>query len=286
MEGGKSLGWGSIREKGHPSHSDPSVAGYPSPVVSTLRYRSLPYKTATRPFQVETDDGMKLRGDRLGSGRVAIVFCHGFLGWRRKPRLVRFQEALANRFTVYGFDFRGHGESEGLSAFGALEHLDIQAVVRQARQDGFDRVVTFGGSMGGIAVIRHAALIGGIDAVVTVSTPARWDGHDSEAVRRLAWLTATWWGQRLLRGSGVRVSQAFQRVEEPADLVGKISPIPLLLVHGRDDHFFDEEQAWLLYRRANPPKRLFLASRFGHAEDGYTPAFARQMSDAIAVVLP
>jgi len=255
-------------------------------MVSTLRYRSAPYRTAVRPFEVRTDDGVRLRGERLGAGPVALVFCHGFLGWHRKPRLVRFQEVLAERFTIYGFDFRGHGESEGLSAFGAMEHLDVDAVVRRARRDGFDHVVTFGGSMGGIAVIRHAALAGGVHAVVTVSTPARWDGHDSEAVRRLAWLAATRLGRRLLRGSGVRVSPRFDRVEEPAELVGKIAPTPLVIVHGRDDHFFDEEQAWLLYRRANPPKRLLLASRFGHAEDGYTPAFARQISDAIAVMLP
>jgi len=255
-------------------------------VVSTLRYRSVAYGRATRPFEVRTEDGVALRGERLGNAPLGIVFCHGFLGWHHKPPLVRFQEALAERFTVYGFDFRGHGESEGLSAFGALEHLDVDAVVRRAREDGFERVVTFGGSMGGIAIIRHAALIGGVDAVVTVSTPARWDGHDSEAVRRLARLIATRWGRQLLRGSGVRVSREFNRVEEPADLVGKIAPTPLVLVHGRDDHFFDEEQAWLLYRQAHSPKRLLLASRFGHAEDGYTAAFAGRISDAIESVLP
>ena len=259
---------------------------YAKPVVSTLRYRSAAYRSAARPFEVLTDDGVRLCGERLGIGPLAVVFCHGFLGWHRKPRLVRFQDVLAKRFTVYGFDFRGHGASEGFSAFGALEHLDVDAVVQRARGDGFERVVTFGGSMGGIAVIRHAALVGRVDAVVTVSTPARWDGHDSEAVRRLAWLTATQLGRRLLRGSRVRVSGEFDRVEEPADLVGRIAPTPLVLVHGRDDHFFDEEQAWLLYRRANPPKRLLLASRFGHAEDGYTPAFAERISDTIDKALP
>ena len=64
-----------------------------------------------------------------------------------------------------------------------------------------------------------------------------------------------------------------------------IGGVPLLLVHGRDDHFFDEEQAWLLYRRAGEPKRLMLASRFGHAEDGYTSAFARHISAASLVSL-
>jgi pimeloyl-ACP methyl ester carboxylesterase len=223
-----------------------------------------------------------LVGDRVGEGPVALLFCHGFLGWHRKPRLVAFQEALADRGpAVYGFDFRGHGRSGGLCAFGAREHLDVDAVVRLARSGGFDRVVTVGGSMGGIAVIRHAALLGGVDAVVAVSTPATWDGHQSEAVRRLAWLAAAPMGRRVLRMAGVRASPTLERVEDPVDVVGKIAPTPLALVHGRNDHFFDEEQAWALYRAANRPKRLLLGSRFGHAEDGYDPAFAERVGSMV-----
>ncbi|HEV8421273.1 MAG TPA: alpha/beta fold hydrolase [Actinomycetota bacterium] len=237
------------------------------------------------PFEVMTADGVRLRGDRLGRGDVALVFCHGFLGWRKKARLVQFQESLARWFTVYAFDLRGHGESEGLSAFGAMEHLDVDAVVRRAREDGLTKVVTLGGSMGGIAVIRHAALLGGPDAVVAVSTPALWDGHDSQAVRRLAWLTASRYGRSFLRSAGVRVVPTFIPVEAPVELVGKIAPIPVVIVHGRDDHFFDEEQAWMLYRRAEAPKRLLVASRFGHAEDGYTPAFVEQIARVVGDVV-
>jgi pimeloyl-ACP methyl ester carboxylesterase len=252
---------------------------------AALRYRSARFEGQARPFRVVTEDGIALVGDRLGSGPIALVFCHGFLGWHRKPRLVRFQEALARRLTVYGFDFRGHGGSEGLCAFGAQEQLDVDAVARLARADGFEKVVTFGGSMGGIAVIRHAALMGGVDMVVAVSTPALWDGHESEAVRRLAWLTSSRLGRRALRASGVRPAPTFTPVEDPRDLVGKIAPIPLVLVHGRDDHFFDEEQAWALYRAADRPKRLLLGSRFGHAEDGYTDAFAEQIARTVEAVL-
>jgi pimeloyl-ACP methyl ester carboxylesterase len=222
-----------------------------------------------------------LRGHRLGVGDVALVFCHGFLGWHRKARLVLFQEELSRSFTVYAFDFRGHGESEGESSFGGSEILDVDAVVRRVRDDGFEAAVTFGGSMGGIAIIRHAALLGGVDAVVAVSTPATWAGHDSEAIWRAVLLTSTPSGRWLLRSSGIRVARLWGRVEAPLDVVDRISPTPLLLVHGRDDHFFDEEQAWLLYRRAREPKRLLLASRFGHAEDGYSKAFAAHISAAV-----
>jgi pimeloyl-ACP methyl ester carboxylesterase len=139
-------------------------------------------------------------------------------------------------------------------------------------------VATVGGSMGGIAVVRHAALVGGVDAVVAISTPARWDGHRSAAVRRMTWLTGSPRGRRLMRAAGVRLPDAWDRPESPEDLVGKIAPVPLLIVHGRDDHFFDEEEAWRLYRRAGQPKRLLLARPFGHAEDGYTVELAERVA--------
>jgi fermentation-respiration switch protein FrsA (DUF1100 family) len=84
---------------------------------------------------------------------------------------------------------------------------------------------------------------------------------------------------------GVRATPAWERTKEPADLVARVAPTPLLLVHGVDDHFFDVEEAWQLYRRAGRPKRLLLASRFGHAEDGYTPGFARRIAFAIDQML-
>ena len=151
---------------------------------------------------------------------------------------------------MYGFDFRGHGRSGGVSTFGALEYLDVEAVVRLARDQGASSVCTLGGSMGGIAVVRHAALIGGVDAVVAISTPANWDGHRSRAVRRMVWLTGTAAGRALLRAAGARVGAQWRRTEAPADLVDRVSPVPLVIVHGRDDHYFDEEEAWTLYRHA------------------------------------
>ncbi len=56
-------------------------------------------------------------------------------------------------------------------------------------------------------------------------------------------------------------------------------------MHGRDDHYFDEEQAWRLYRAAREPKRLLLAAPFGHAEDGYSPELAELLARRLHEVL-
>jgi len=254
-------------------------------VIKPYRLFVRSYGAPSRPLEVVTEDRVVLRGHRLGSGPDALVVCHGFSGSHRRPRQVILQEALADRFTVFAVDFRGHGRSEGRSSMGVLEHRDVEAVVRAARADGFGRVVTLGASMGGIAVVRHAALLGGVEGVVAVSTPARWSGHETDAVRKMVWLTNTRSGRGTLRVAGVRVVRSWEWAEAPIDLVERIAPTPLLIVHGRDDHFFDEEEAWALYRRAGRPKRLMLAGRFGHAEDGYSPAFAAQVAHAVGAML-
>ncbi|MBI4261119.1 MAG: alpha/beta fold hydrolase [Actinobacteria bacterium] len=250
-------------------------------MISLLRAWSHRFGVPVGPLAVTTSDGVRLVGARLGTGDTAVVLCHGFMGWHRKPRVARLAEMLGERFTVYAFDLRGHGESSGRCSFGGREIDDVAAVVSLARADGHGRVVTVGASMGGIAVIRHAALIGGVDAVVAVSTPARWVGHGTEAVRRMTRLTSTRWGRGLMRTVGVRLSRLWEEPESPEDVVAKIAPIPLVIVHGRDDHYFDEGEAWRLYRRAGEPKRLLLASRFGHGEDGFTREFADRLSREI-----
>lgn len=253
-------------------------------MVSLLSRR---YRGA-HPLDARTEDGVALVGSRVGRSGPALVFCHGFLGWHRKERIVRFAEELTRWFTVYAFDLRGHGGSGGLSTFGDREYLDVDAVVRLARQDDPERpVVTMGGSMGGIAVLRQAAYRDGVDAVVAISTPARWDGHNSRAVRQLRWLTATPTGRRMARALGVRITTGeWDWPEDPEAVVARIAPTPVILVHGRDDHFFEEEEAWRLYRHALEPKRLMLGRPFGHAEDGFTPAFAERIARRIVEALP
>jgi pimeloyl-ACP methyl ester carboxylesterase len=250
-----------------------------------MMLRTRPYRAAS-PFSVETEDHVRLAGSRVGTRGPSLVFCHGFLGWHRKVTIVRFVEALASRFVVYAFDLRGHGASGGLCTYGDLEALDVNAVARLARAERPDQpLATLGVSMGGVAVLRHAAIHRGVDAVVAISTPARWDGHRSRAVRQITWLTSTPRGRRWAPRLGVRLAEHAAWTEEPEDLVERIAPTPLVLVHGRDDHYFDEEEAWRLYRRAGEPKRLMLATRFGHAEDGLTPGFAARIAPRILETL-
>lgn len=249
------------------------------------------WRVPAEPFVVGTRDGVEIAGTRLGDAspeRPALVLAHGLLGWHRKPRLARFAEALSPWFTVYALDLRGHGDSGGVSSYGSDEVEDVDAVVGLTRERNHRRVATMGISMGAIAVVRHAALSGGIDHVVAISSLARWGPHDDDghaprarAWRRMRSLTGTERGRRIVRAYGVRLPSGWEPTEAPEEVVGKIAPTPLLIVHGRDDHLFHEREALRLFEEAGEPKRLLLAERFGHAEDGLSPSLARRLTRGI-----
>jgi fermentation-respiration switch protein FrsA (DUF1100 family) len=50
----------------------------------------------------------------------------------------------------------------------------------------------------------------------------------------------------------------------PRDVVEKISPLPLLIVHGRKDRTVPLEQGELLYKKAKQPKTIFRVPEGGH----------------------
>lgn len=242
------------------------------------------WRVPAHVFAVLTQDDVQIVGTRLGAhegDRPAVVLVHGLMGWHAKPKFAVFAEHLTAWFTVYAFDMRGHGGSGGVSDYGGAEILDVDAVVELARREGHTRVATVGTSQGGIAVLRHGGLRGGVDAVVSISSLAYWDWHDGAdpaARRQLHARIGTRSGRAALRAWGVRLPDAWEQPESPEDVVGKIAPTPVVIIHGTDDDLFAPDHARRLYDAATEPKRLLLGDGFGHAEDGLTPAFARRLA--------
>ena len=204
-----------------------------------------------------------------GTTDLAIVVAHGFtLSWQR-PNVWRIASRFNRAGGVFTFDFRGHGRSGGLSTLGDREIKDLDVVVAYARQLGYKRIAAVGFSMGASVVLRYAGLVGGLDAVVSVSGPGRWYYRGTE---RMRWVHRAverrfgrWVTRRLLK---TRVSpQGWKLVPvPPAEAAARIAPVPLLIVHGDKDLYFPPEHARQLYMAAREPKELWLLPGMGHAE--------------------
>jgi fermentation-respiration switch protein FrsA (DUF1100 family) len=52
----------------------------------------------------------------------------------------------------------------------------------------------------------------------------------------------------------------------PAEAAARISPAPVLIVHGDQDIYFPPDHGQQLYAAAREPKELWLIPGFGHAE--------------------
>ena len=229
-----------------------------------------------------TQDGVPIDTVHLpGPKDLAVVVAHGFtLSWQR-GNVWR----VANRFNqtagVVTFDFRGHGRSGGLSTLGDREINDLDVAVAYARELGYQRIAAVGFSMGASVVLRHAGLIGGLDAVVSVSGPGRWYYRGTERMR--------WVHRAVERRAGRYVTRRWLKTRispdgwklipvSPAEAAAQISPVPLLIVHGDKDPYFPAEHARQLYMAAREPKELWLLPGMGHAES----ACSQDLVDRIA----
>ncbi|MEU5988022.1 alpha/beta fold hydrolase [Spirillospora sp. NPDC047418] len=231
--------------------------------------------TTPEPLTLFTADGVRIDAGHLrGDGDVCFVLAHGFTCSWRQPVLRRIAGALNARGGVVALDLRGHGRSGGHSTVGDREVLDVDAAVAAARRRGYRRIVVTGFSLGGAVAVRHAALHGGVDAVVSVSAPARWYYRGTVPMRRVHWVIERRLGRlavRLARGTRIASGGWDPVPAAPHEIAGRIAPAPLLVVHGDADAFFPLDHAHQLYRAASEPKELWIEPAFGHAEVAATP---------------
>jgi pimeloyl-ACP methyl ester carboxylesterase len=229
-----------------------------------------------------TEDGVPIDAVHLpGPKDLAIVVAHGFtLSWQR-GNVWRVATRFNQTAGVVTFDFRGHGRSGGLSTLGDREINDLDVAVAYARELGYQRIAVVGFSMGASVVLRHAGLIGGLNAVVSVSGPGRWYYRGTERMR--------WVHRAVEHRAGRYVTRRWLKTRispdgwklipvPPAEAAAKISPVPLLIVHGDKDQYFPPEHARQLYMAAREPKELWLLPGMGHAES----ACSQDLVDRIA----
>lgn len=214
--------------------------------------------------------GLMLR-PKHGRNVTGVVVGHEFTNHVRKPFVFRVLERLARQHTVIAFDFRGHGRSGGRCTAGPAKVLDLDAAVHTARQHA-GHVATLGFSM-------HAATgTHRPDAVVAVSATSRGCTRETEAMRRLFWLAELPHGRALIRALRVRMAPPTEIIPpSPVEVVDRIAPTPVLLVHGTEDHYVPVDHALAPHRASGA--ELWALDGMRHAETAMSPELVDRISD-------
>ncbi|MFZ5650508.1 MAG: alpha/beta hydrolase [Bacillota bacterium] len=212
------------------------------------------------------------RGEKLaglffsGSGeynRPAVVACHGFTGSKEgRGKAVEMAEFLAkNGFSVLLFDFAGCGESGGRFEDISLSgHIgDLKGAVDFCLENSAGPVITMGRSFGGTTAICHAASDGRVAGVCAWAAPASltglFMGFTDEDLPGDENHLVTMAGAEGM----IQLKKSFFTDLSRYDVTlcsSRISPRPLLVVHGTADDVVPPGEAESIYSSAGEPRRL------------------------------
>ncbi len=203
----------------------------------------------------------------------ALLLCHGIPSGAPRDPTDSGYPGLARRFAAAGFltlifNFRGCGEAEGnIDMLGWTRDLKtaLDYVSNLKEADGH-RLYLLGSSAGAAISVYVAATDPRVTGVIAFACPAEFgfltDGERAKAlVERFRTIG-------LIKDADFPPSpndwlDGFRRVS-PIRCVDKISPRPLLLIHGEKDDLVPVEHARRLYEKAGPPKELLLIPDAGH----------------------
>jgi dipeptidyl aminopeptidase/acylaminoacyl peptidase len=214
-----------------------------------------------------TDGGLMLRGWFFPAEQAdapAIVYAPATAQDQRSglSLVSAFHQA---GYHVMLFSYRGHALSDGWRGgftYGDAESRDVDAAVRFLRDTkGIRQVGVVGHSVGAVSAILSAARNPGVGAVAAVApfTCVNEVWHTSSPALIPAFvLDWTLWVAEKRRG--------FDRDEIcPVNVVDRIAPRPLLVIHGTEDRRITEEQARRLFAAAEEPKSLWLVEGANHS---------------------
>ena len=197
---------------------------------------------------VRTRDGERLRSWSLAgpTARARIVYFHGNGG--NLSVWAPIVAGIARRgYSVFAFDYRGYGLSTGRPTEQGM-YRDVDAVVERFWRDSSgDTPVVYWGRSLGVAMAAYAATVRAPDGLILES------GFPD--------------ARSLIRTSPVLACLAlFSTYRFPcSEFINRLgTPVPVLVVHGDDDHVVSLTQGRALFDAIAAPKRFVIVRGGDH----------------------
>jgi pimeloyl-ACP methyl ester carboxylesterase len=218
------------------------------------------------PVELRSATGVTLSGRFFAGRRTAtIVLSHGYGG--NQDEMLPAADALHRAgFSVFTYDLRGCGRSGGEITFGTLEQDDLRSVVEHlsGRDDvDGDRIGALGFSMGGASTLLAAADEPRIKAVVADSAWAHVEHWLKPSLGKVLTSPNERFTPVSMKLVELRTETSFGELV-PERVVSKLSPRPLLLVHGEKDDIVPVADADRNFAAAREPKELWRVPGAGH----------------------
>jgi fermentation-respiration switch protein FrsA (DUF1100 family) len=249
------IGWYASEKVVHPPHDpelDPEELGLPGEEVSFLSL-----------------DGLRLGGWFLhGSTGATIILAHG-RGSDHTHMLPEAKFLHESGFTVFLFDFRYRGKSEGdAQTIGAKEAWDVESALdflKTRPEVDPGRIGVHGNSMGAVAAIMASAKrqdIRGVIAEIPFSSVNHMLDHTFRKETGLPgfpFALVTKWICEL------RLGIDLDRLA-PVDVIGKISPRPVFIIDDLEDDLFPPDSVERVYEAAQDPKEFWQIAGCPHGQ--------------------
>ncbi|MBS7629901.1 alpha/beta fold hydrolase, partial [Candidatus Bathyarchaeota archaeon] len=198
----------------------------------------------------------------------AVLVLHGFPGIEKNYDLAY---ALCQRgFASMIFHYRGCWGSSGkysfLGCFEDAKRAIEELMSRENIREGNLAIV--GHSFGGLVAIYLSAHIKRVKATVAMSPLANIKENVSIRERKIIFRGGLPFVKDLSLRRAMDEFETIEKTYDPVTYVDKLSPSPLLLVHGNDDEIVPVKCSVDLYKDALPPKNLLVVRRADHIFSG------------------
>ena len=215
---------------------------------------------APETVSFKSGDGTGLTGwyfKARGKERGTVLVCHGNV--ENMSTHVKLDLWMVDAgYSVFIFDYRGYGRSEGSTDVAGI-YRDAEAALETllARTPG--KVIVFGKSLGGavaVNVLAHSPLRNRVKGVIIESA---FSSYRTIAREKIARSVVGWPFQYPL-------SFLVSDEGSPVDFISKLSPIPLLILHGYNDPIVPQHHGRILYDAALQPKQYWELNIPGHVK--------------------